>query len=113
MPGEKADDVLEVRPVAEGSQQRRNVYLSDHHAAENHELPAWRPDTGEVVAELAAVERNGPEGATADRGPRKVFVVRMDRRRREPHAGLLLEIIENDRTRLKEGRSEERRVGKK
>src|SRR4029077_2101323 len=68
MPREKPDDVPKVRPVVEGRQQRRNVRLPDHHAAENHELPARWPDAGEVVAELAAIERKRSKGPPANRG---------------------------------------------
>ncbi len=60
------------------------------------------PDSHEIVAELAAVERHGSERATADRSATKLLVIGMDRRCRELHARLLLEIIENDRAGLQE-----------
>ena len=85
----------EIAPRAERLEQRRDVVLADHHAAEHHELAARRPDPGEIGAELAAIERHRAERASADRRARQVAVVGMHRRRDEADAGAPLEIVEH------------------
>ena len=78
-------------------QQRRNVVLADHHAAENEEIAAGRPHTRKILTQLSAVERRCAQRPAADRRARQCMVVGMNGRRNECNAASFGEVIEDRR----------------
>ena len=69
LPRQQADGMGEIGPGAKRMQQRRDVGLADHHAAEHGEFAPWRPHAVEIGAELAPVKGSGAERAAARAAP--------------------------------------------
>ena len=104
LPRQQADCVGKILQRAKRVQQRRNVSLADHHAAEHHKFPARRPHPREIIAEFSSVERQNTQRPAAKRGAWQGVIIGMNRRRRKCHAGFLLEIIEHGRASREKGR---------
>ena len=56
-------------------QERREVFLTYHHAAEGQELFPWWAQICEMIAEQASVERRYGDCSTADRCARRRLAI--------------------------------------
>ena len=93
----------EVRDRGDRFQQKRNVELSDHHAAEHHERRDRRPHAIEVLTQQPPVEWQRRERAACERTPRLVrVIVRVHRRRDEFHFRAPVQIVERRGSRRQE-----------